>query len=74
MWSLDNIDAICASGLGGGDKTLKTLAFRDAALEPGLDWNLVNLAVTFANPGDPSMVGGPIKRDLPNIDGGGKDV
>jgi cholesterol oxidase len=132
MWSFDNIDAICASGLGGGsliyanvllrkdeewfvreepghgswrdgyeywpvtradldphydrvermmnvqkypldqapyDKTLKVLAFRDAAQKLGLDWNLVNLAVTFANPGDPPMVGEPIKEDRPNIHG-----
>jgi cholesterol oxidase len=132
MWSFDNIDAVCASGLGGGsliyanvllrkdedwfvreepghgswkdgyeywpvtradldphydrvermmnvqkypldqapyDKTLKVLAFRDAAQKLGLDWNLVNLAVTFANPGDPPMVGEPIKEDQPNIHG-----
>ena len=132
MWSFDNIDAICASGLGGGsliyanvllrkdedwfvkeepgkgswkdgyeywpvtradldphydrvermmnvqkypldqapyDKTLKTLAFRDAARKLGLDWNLVNLAVTFANDGDPPMVGEPIKEDRPNYHG-----
>ncbi len=132
MWSFDNIDAICASGLGGGsliyanvllrkdedwfvkeepghgswkdgyeywpvtradldphydrvermmnvqkypldqapyDKTLKVLAFRDAAQKLGLDWNLVNLAVTFANPGDPPMVGEPIREDRPNIHG-----
>jgi len=132
MWSFDNIDAICASGLGGGsliyanvllrkdedwfvreepghgswrdgyeywpvtraeldphydrvermmnvqkypldqapyDKTLKTLAFRDAARKLKLDWDLVNLAVTFANAGDPPMVGEPIKEDRPNIHG-----
>jgi cholesterol oxidase len=132
MWSFDNIDAICASGLGGGsliyanvllrkdeewfvreepghgswkdgyeywpvtradldphydrvermmnvqkypldqapyDKTLKVLAFRDAALKLGLDWNLVNLAVTFANDGDPALVGEPIREDRPNIHG-----
>jgi cholesterol oxidase len=132
MWSFDNIDAICASGLGGGsliyanvllrkdedwfvkeergkgswkdgyeywpvtradldphyervermmnvqkypldqapfDKTLKVLAFRDAARKLGLDWNLVNLAVTFANDGDPAMVGEPIKEDRPNYHG-----
>ena len=132
MWSFDNIDAICASGLGGGsliyanvllrkdedwfvkeepghgswkdgyeywpvtradldphydrvermmnvqkypldqapyDKTLKVLAFRDAAQKLGLDWNLVNLAVTFANDGDPPLVGEPIREDRPNIHG-----
>ena len=132
VWSFDDIDAIVASGLGGGsliyanvllrkdedwfvreepgkgswqdgyeywpvtradldphydrvermmnvqqypldqdpyDKTLKTLAFRDAARKLGLDWRLVNLAVTFANDGDPPMVGEPIKEDRPNIHG-----
>ncbi len=132
MWSFDNIDAICASGLGGGsliyanvllrkdedwfvkeergkgswkdgyeywpvtradldphydrvermmnvqkypldqapyDKTLKTLAFRDAAEKLGLDWRLVNLAVTFANDGDPPLVGEPIREARPNIHG-----
>ncbi|MDP8967554.1 MAG: GMC family oxidoreductase [Actinomycetota bacterium] len=51
------------------DKTLKTLAFRDAAQKLGLDWRLVNLAVTFANDGDPPRVGEPIKEDRPNIHG-----
>ncbi|MFP5361967.1 MAG: GMC oxidoreductase [Thermoleophilia bacterium] len=132
LWSFDNIDAIVASGLGGGsliyanvllrkdedwfvreepgrgswkegyeywpvtradldphydrvermmnvqkypldqppyDKTRKTLAFRDAAQKLGLDWRLVNLAVTFANDGDPPAVGEPIKEDRPNIHG-----
>ena len=132
LWSFDNIDAIVASGLGGGsliyanvllrkdedwfvreqpgngswkdgyeywpvtrsdldphydrvermmnvqkypldqdpyDKTLKTLAFRDAAEKLGLDWRLVNLAVTFANDGDPPTVGEPIKEQRPNIHG-----
>jgi cholesterol oxidase len=132
LWSFDDIDAVCASGLGGGsliyanvllrkdeewfvreepghgswkdgyeywpvtradldphydrvermmnvqrypleqppyDKTLKTLAFRDAAHRLGLDWRLVNLAVTFANDGDPAMPGEPIKEDRPNIHG-----
>ncbi|MBA3748829.1 MAG: GMC family oxidoreductase, partial [Solirubrobacterales bacterium] len=132
MWSFDNIDAICASGLGGGsliyanvllrkdekwfvqeepghgswpggyeywpvnredldphyervermmnvqkypldqapyDKTRKTLAFRDAARKLDLDWKLVNLAVTFANDGDPALVGEPIREARPNIHG-----
>jgi len=51
------------------DQTLKTLAFRDAAQALGLDWRLVNLAVTFANDGDPAMVGEPIKEERPNIHG-----
>jgi cholesterol oxidase len=132
LWSFDNIDAICASGLGGGsliyanvllrkdedwfvqeeagkgswkdgyeywpvnradldphydrvekmmnvqqfpldkppfDTTLKTLAFRDAAQSLGLDWRLVNLAVTFANEGEEPVVGEPIKEARPNIHG-----
>jgi cholesterol oxidase len=132
MWSFDNIDAICASGLGGGsliyanvllrkdedwfvkeepgrgswkdgyeywpvtradldphydrvermmnvqkypldelpaDMTRKTRAFRDAAQQLGLDWRLVNLAVTFANDGDPVKVGEPIREQRPNIHG-----
>ena len=35
----------------------------------GHDWDLVNLAVTFANDGDPAMVGEPIKEDRPNYHG-----
>jgi cholesterol oxidase len=132
LWSFDNVDAVCASGLGGGsliyanvllrkdedwfvreepghgswkggyehwpvtradldphydrvermmnvqkypldqdpyDKTLKTLAFRDAAQKLNLDWRLVNLAVTFANAGDPAIPGEPIKEERPNIHG-----
>ncbi|MEA2221652.1 MAG: cholesterol oxidase, partial [Solirubrobacteraceae bacterium] len=51
------------------DKTLKVLAFRDAAQKLGLDWRLVNLAVTFANAGDPAIPGEPIKEERPNIHG-----
>jgi cholesterol oxidase len=51
------------------DKTLKTLAFRDAAQALGLDWRLVNLAVTFANDGDPPVPGEPIREARPNIHG-----
>ena len=132
LWSFDNIDAICASGLGGGsliyanvllrkdeewfvreepgrgswkdgyeywpvtradldphydrvermmnvqkypvdelpaDLTRKTRAFRDAALKLGYDWRLVNLAVTFANDGDPVKVGEPIREERPNFHG-----
>jgi len=132
LWSFENIDAICASGLGGGsliyanvllrkdedwfvreepghgswkdgyeywpvtradldphydrvermmnvqkfpleqppyDTNRKVLAYRDAAQRLGLDWRLVNLAVTFANPGDPAMVGEPIREERPNIHG-----
>jgi cholesterol oxidase len=132
LWSFEHIDAVCASGLGGGsliyanvllrkdeewfvreqpghgswkdgheywpvtradldphydrvermmnvqkypleqspyDKTLKTIAFRDAAQRLGFDWRLVNLAVTFANDGDPAIPGEPIKEERPNIHG-----
>ena len=132
LWSFDDIDAITASGLGGGsliyanvllrkdedwfvkeepgkgswkdgyeywpvtradldphydrvermmnvqkfpldqapfDKTRKVIAYRDAARKLGLDWNLVNLAVTFANEGDPARVGEPIREARPNIHG-----
>jgi len=132
LWSFENIDAICASGLGGGsliyanvllrkdedwfvteepghgswkggyehwpvtradldphydrveqmmnvqkypldqapfDQAKKVLAFRDAARKLGHDWDLVNLAVTFANDGDPARVGEPIREARPNIHG-----
>ncbi len=132
MWSFENIDAICASGLGGGsliyanvllrkdeewfvreepgkgswkdgyeywpvtradldphydrvermmnvqkypldelpaDLTRKTRAYRDAATKLGYDWRLVNLAVTFANDGDPVTIGEPIREERPNIHG-----
>ena len=132
MWSFDNIDAIVASGLGGGsliyanvllrkdedwfvqeepgkgswkggyeywpvnradldphydrvermmnvqkypidelpaDLTRKTRAFRQAAENLGYDWRLVNLAVTFANDGDPVKIGEPIREERPNIHG-----
>ncbi len=132
MWSFDNIDAICASGLGGGsliyanvllrkdedwfvteepghgswkggyehwpvtradldphydrvekmmnvqkfpleqapyDRNRKVLAFRDAAQALGLDWRLVNLAVTFANDGLPAVPGEPIKEARENYHG-----
>ena len=129
LWSFDNIDAIVASGLGGGSliyanvllrkdedwfvseepgkrllegrlralagharrprpalrprradderpevparpgrrttRRSRRCAFRDAAEKLGLDWRLVNLAVTFANDGDPPMVGEPIKEERP---------
>jgi cholesterol oxidase len=132
MWSFANIDAICASGLGGGsliyanvllrkdedwfvkeepghgswkggyehwpvtrsdldphydrvekmmnvqkfpleqppyDRNRKVLAFRDAAQALGLDWRLVNLAVTFANDGLPAVPGEPIKEARENYHG-----
>ena len=44
-------------------QTAKTLAMRRAAGELGLDWRLPNLAVTFANPGQPPVPGQPIEED-----------
>ncbi|HTN24675.1 MAG TPA: GMC family oxidoreductase [Solirubrobacteraceae bacterium] len=132
MWSFENIDAICASGLGGGSliyanvllrkdedwfvkeepghgswkggyehwpvtradldphydrvermmnvqkfpleqepysANRKVLAFRDAAQALGLDWRLVNLAVTFHNDGLPAVPGEPITELRPNFHG-----
>jgi cholesterol oxidase len=132
LWSFQDIDAVCASGLGGGsliyanvllrkderwfvreepgqgswqgghehwpvtradldphydrvermigvqrypldqppyDATRKKLAFRDAAHELGLDWQLVPLAVTFANDGEEPVPGEPIREARPNLHG-----
>jgi cholesterol oxidase len=132
LWSFEHVDAICASGLGGGsliyanvllrkdedwfvkeepgrgswkggyehwpvtradldphydrveqmmnvqkfpldqppyDRNRKVLAYRKAAQALGLDWRLVNLAVTFANDGDPAIPGEPIREPRPNIHG-----
>jgi cholesterol oxidase len=49
--------------------TAKTTALRQAASELGLDWQLPPLAVTFANPGEAPLVGGPIVEDHPNLHG-----
>ena len=49
--------------------TAKTLAFRDAARARGLDWNLVPLAVKFANPGEPPAPGALLKEEFPNLHG-----
>jgi cholesterol oxidase len=49
------------------DKTAKTLAFRGAAKELDLDWFLPNLAVTFANKGQPARVGEPIEEPRENL-------
>jgi cholesterol oxidase len=43
-------------------RTPKTRAFHAAADQLGLDWSLPNLAVTFANPGEPPAVGVPLKE------------
>jgi cholesterol oxidase len=47
--------------------TRKTLALRDAAAARGYDWFLPNLAVTFANDGEPPTPGEPIREAYPNL-------
>jgi cholesterol oxidase len=128
LWSFDGIDALVASGLGGGslvyanvflrkdekwfvnedlanggyedwpvtradldphydvverrigvqrypfekspyDKTPKVIAFKHAAESLGLDWELVPLAVTFANDNAEPVPGEPIVGELPNLHG-----
>jgi cholesterol oxidase len=51
------------------DRTPKTLAFKAAAEERGMDWFLPPLAVTFANPGAPPGIGEPIAEERPNLHG-----
>jgi cholesterol oxidase len=51
------------------DGTAKTRAFKTAAEANGLDWFLPNLAVTFANPGEPPVPGEPIVEEHPNLHG-----
>jgi cholesterol oxidase len=51
------------------DRTPKTLAFKAAAEERGMDWRRVPLAVTFGNPGETPVPGEPIKEELPNLHG-----
>jgi cholesterol oxidase len=49
--------------------TRKTLALRDAAARRGYHWFLPNLAVTFANDGEPPVPGEPIREQHPNLHG-----
>ena len=51
------------------DKTPKTLAFRAAAEQRGMDWRRVPLAVTFGNPGEAPVPGEPITEERPNLHG-----
>lgn len=51
------------------DRTSKTIAFKAAADEMGLDWMLPPLGVTFANPGEPPVPGEPIREERPNLHG-----
>jgi cholesterol oxidase len=57
-------------GAPGYDNTAKTVAVRDAAQALGMQWELPNLAVTFANEGRPPRVGEPIAAaPYPNLHG-----
>jgi cholesterol oxidase len=51
------------------DSTPKVLAFRAAAEQLKLPWQLLNLAVTFHNPEAPAVPGEPIKEVHPNYHG-----
>jgi cholesterol oxidase len=51
------------------DSTPKTLAFKAAAEQRGLDWRRVPLAVTFGNPGEVPVPGEPIAEEQPNLHG-----
>jgi cholesterol oxidase len=50
-------------------ETPKTRAMKFAAERLGLKWQLPNLAVTFANAGEPPVPGAPIKEEHPNLHG-----
>jgi cholesterol oxidase len=54
--------------------TKKTLAFKEAAERLHQDWFLPNLAVTFANPGQPARLGEPIVEEQPNYHGRTRDT
>jgi cholesterol oxidase len=49
--------------------TAKTRSFEAAAQRLGYDWFLPNLAVTFANEGQPPVPGEPIREARPNLHG-----
>lgn len=49
------------------DSTFKALAMRDAARELQLEWQLVNLAVTFSNEGVAPVPGEPIRESDRNL-------
>lgn len=51
------------------DRTAKVIAFKHAAESLGLDWELVPLAVTFANEGAEPVPGEPIVEQRPNLHG-----
>ena len=53
-----------------GFESTKTVALRDAGQKLGLQWDLPNLAVTFANDGAPPRTGEPIPEGpYPNLHG-----
>jgi len=51
------------------DQTPKTIAFREVAGRLNLEWQLPNLAVTFANPGATPIPGEPIEEQHRNMHG-----
>ena len=51
------------------DQTPKTQALKQAAEQLGLDWHRPNLAVTFANDGEPPVPGEPIEEEHGNLHG-----
>jgi cholesterol oxidase len=54
----------------GYSDTAKTRAMKEAAAELGMQWELANLAVTFANPGRPAVPGETIvPGPYPNLHG-----
>jgi cholesterol oxidase len=50
-------------------RTPKTRAMKFAAERLALEWQLPNLAVTFASAGEPPLPGAPIKEQHPNLHG-----
>ncbi|HEV3401078.1 MAG TPA: GMC family oxidoreductase [Acidimicrobiales bacterium] len=53
-----------------GFQSAKTVALRDAAGQLNLQWDMPNLAVTFANEGRPPAIGEPIgEGSYPNLHG-----
>jgi cholesterol oxidase len=48
-------------------RTPKTLAFRDAAQQAGVDWRLPKLAVTFGDPEQAPVPGEPINEEVRNL-------
>jgi hypothetical protein len=70
--SVQHFDAVVVGSGFGGSVTAYRLA--EAGQTVCLLWMLPNLAVTFANGGDPSRLGEPIREARPNIHGAGRDT